>query len=104
MLNKALAEMFGTFFISFFGIGRIFLSERYPQNFPAFWIPIVWGLIISLMIFLIGHVSGAHFNPAVTLAFVIDKRLPMAQAPIYWASQMIGGLAAIGLLEILKKT
>ena len=103
MIHKALAEMIGTFTMIFVGGGSIVLTERYPQIFPASIIPIAWGLTITLMIFAVSHISGAHFNPAVTLAFVAAKRLPLARAPIYWTSQIVGGLMAVGLLEVLKK-
>ena len=103
MIRKAMAEMIGTFTMIFVGGGSIVLTERYPQIFPPFIIPLAWGSIIALMIFAVSHVSGAHFNPAVTLAFVVAKRLPLAQVPIYWTSQIVGGLTAIGLLEVLKK-
>ena len=95
--------MIGTFTMIFVGGGSIILTERYPQIFPVFIIPIAWGSTIALMIFAVSHVSGAHFNPAVTLAFVAAKRLPLALVPLYWASQMVGGLTAICLLEVLKK-
>ena len=103
LAHKALAEMIGTFTMIFVGGGSILLTERYPQIFPPFIIPLAWGSTIALMIFAVSHISGAHFNPAVTLAFVAAKRLSLAQVPIYWTSQIVGGLAAIGLLEVLKK-
>ena len=103
LTQKALAEMIGTFTMIFVGGGSIILTEKYPHIFPIFIIPIAWGCTIALMIFALGNVSGAHFNPAVTLAFVAAKRLPLALIPLYWTSQMVGGLAAISLLEALKK-
>ena len=103
VMQKALAEIIGTFTMIFVGGGSIVLSERFPQSIPTFIVPIAWGLAICLMIFALGHVSGAHFNPAVTLAFAVSKRLPVGQIWFYWLSQFIGGLFAIGLLEVLKK-
>ena len=103
MLNKLLAEIFGTFMLVFIGGGSILLSEKYPHIFPAFCIPIAWGLTISVMIWVVGGVSGAHFNPAVTLAFAVAKRFPPAQVLTYWASQLLGGILAVGLLTILQK-
>ena len=101
LTHKALAEIIGTFTMIFVGGGSIILSERHL--IPAYYIPIAWGLTIALMITAMGHVSGAHFNPAVTLAFAAAKRLPLAQVWVYWGSQFIGGLAAICLLEVLKR-
>ena len=76
IIHKAVAEMVGTFAVIFVGGGSIVLSERYPQAFPTFCIPIAWGLAVTLMIFAAGRISGAHFNPAVTLAFAVAKRIP----------------------------
>ena len=102
-IHRALAEMTGTFAVIFVGIGSIVLSEKYPHVIPRFCVPAAWGLIISLMIFLFGRVSGAHFNPAVTLSFAVAKRFPTTQILVYWISQFIGGVTAMGLLAVLKK-
>ena len=103
MMHKAVAEIIGTFTMIFVGGGVIILTERYPQIVPSFIVPIAWGLTIAIMIFTFGHVSGAHFNPAVTLVFAVSKRLPASEIFLYWGSQLVGGLIAIGLLEALKK-
>jgi aquaporin NIP len=103
LVRQAAAEMIGTFMIIFVGGGSIVLSERYPQVFPAVSIPIAWGVTIALMILAVGHISGAHFNPAVTLAFAATKKFPMTQIFTYWSSQFIGGLVAISLLEVFKR-
>ncbi len=101
LMPKALAEMVGTFAMIFVGGGSSLLVER--GIVPAFCIPIAWGLVIGLMIFAVGNISGAHFNPVVTLASVVTKRLPSSLVFVYWGSQFIGGLSAVGLLAILKK-
>lgn len=101
LTHKALAEIIGTFTMIFVGGGSIALSEKHIL--PSFCIPIAWGLTVALMIFAAGHISGAHFNPAVTLAFAVSKRIAISDVPIYWGSQLGGGLMAIGLLELLKK-
>ena len=103
LTQKAIAEVIGTFTMIFVGGGSIVLSEKFPQIFPSFIVPVAWGLTITLMIFAVGHVSGAHFNPAVSLAFVVAGRLPASQIFLYWGSQFCGGLMAISLLEALKK-
>ena len=102
LVHKILAETAGTFAMVFAGYGTLLLSEKYPHAVPAFCVPLVFGLVITGMIFAFGHVSGAHFNPAVTLAFAAAKRLPLNQIFIYWGSQFLGGLAAIGLLSVLQ--
>jgi aquaporin NIP len=101
LTQKALAEMIGTFAVIFVGGGSIILSERHLV--PSFCVPIAWGLMVCLMIIAVGHISGAHFNPAVTLAFTVAKGFPITQVPVYWLSQFIGGVTAIALLAVLKK-
>ena len=93
--------MIGTFAIIFVGGGSILLVER--NLIPAFCIPLAWGAVIALMIVAMGSVSGAHFNPAVTLAFAVTKRLPSSLVLFYWGSQTLGGLGAVGLLGMLQK-
>ncbi|MBP9733037.1 MAG: aquaporin [Candidatus Omnitrophica bacterium] len=100
--HKALAEVIGTFAMIFIGGGSMILAERFPQ-IPGIFIPAAWGGIIALMILAVGNISGAHFNPAVTLAFAAFKRLPAEQIPVYWLSQFAGGLMAVTLLGVLKK-
>ena len=101
--HKAIAEIIGTFTMISVGGGSILLCEKFPQIFHPFIIPITWGLIIAVMIFAMGHISGAHFNPAVTLAFAVTKRIPSTQVPLYWMSQCVGGLGAALLLIMLRR-
>jgi aquaporin NIP len=98
---KALAEMGGTFALIFVGGASIILTER--NILPSICVPIAWGLMVFLMIIAVGHISGAHFNPAVTLAFAVAKRIPVDQIWFYWASQAVGGVAAVNLLRVLGK-
>ena len=58
---------------------------------------LVFGLIITVMIYAFGHISGAHFNPAVTLAFVLARHFPVRQLIGYWIAQLLGGLLAVSL-------
>ncbi len=100
---KALAEMTGTFAIIFVGGSSILLSEKFPGQFPAAGVAITFGSIVALMILALGVRSGAHFNPAVTLAFAIAHGFPAAQIILYWSSQLAGGLLAACLLLFLKR-
>ena len=100
---KALAEMAGTFAMIFVGGSSILLSERYPQIFPSFGIALTFGTVIALLILAAGNLSGAHFNPAVTLAFAAAKRFPVSHIGAYWLSQCAGGLGAAGLLILMRK-
>lgn len=101
MLCKVLAEMGGTFALIFVGGASIILSEK--NLIPSICIPIAWGFMVFLMIIAVSHVSGAHFNPAVTLAFAISKRLPASEVVFYMTSQLLGGVIAVSLLGALNK-
>lgn len=62
---------------------------------------LVFGLIITVMIYAFGHISGAHFNPAVTLAFVLARHFPLRRLIGYWIAQLVGALTAAGCLRLL---
>jgi MIP family channel proteins len=64
-------------------------------------VSLVFGLIITVMIYTFGHISGAHFNPAVTLAFVVARHFPVRRLVGYWCAQMVGALAAALCLRLL---
>ncbi len=100
-MHKALMEMAGTFMVIFIGGGSMLLAEK--NLIPSYFIPVAWGLTVCLMIFAVGHISGAHFNPAVTLAFTAAKQFPVTQVPLYWLSQCAVGVFAILLLSELRK-
>lgn len=96
-----LAEFIGTFAMVFIGCGSIMVAERFPGSIPEFAIPTVFGLVVAAMIYAVGHISGAHFNPAVTLAFAVARHFPLREVLSYWIAQTAGALAAIGTLAVL---
>ncbi len=77
------------------------VAERFPATISPSVIPVVFGLAVAVMIYALGHISGAHFNPAVTLAFAVGRHFPLKQIPFYWLAQFTGALAASGLLALL---
>ena len=101
MLKPALAEAIGTFVLVFAGCGAIMVSERFPGAVAPASIPLVFGLAIGTMIYAVGHISGGHFNPAVTLGFATVGRFPKKHVPVYWAAQFAGAVLAISLLNLL---
>jgi aquaporin NIP len=101
LFKKSLAEAIGTFTLVFAGCGSIMVAERFPGTVPPSVIPVVFGLAVAVMIYAVGHISGAHFNPAVTLAFAVGRHFPLKQLPFYWIAQYSGALAASGLLVLL---
>lgn len=101
LLKKSLAEAFGTFALVFAGCGSIMVAERFPGTVSPSIIPVVFGLAVAVMIYAVGHISGAHFNPAVTLAFAVARHFPFRQVLFYWAAQFSGAFAGIGVLVFL---
>lgn len=93
-----LAEVIGTFFLTLVSAAPVVISKvgEHPLDIVAKVAP-AGGLVASL-IYVVGPVSGAHFNPAVTLAFCLRRAFPWTQAIPYWLSQLAGGFAAAGLL------
>src|SRR5690348_9590903 len=99
--KKSLAEALGTFTIVFAGCGSIMVSERFPGAISSSAIPVVFGLAVAVMIYAVGHISGAHFNPAVTLGFAVARHFPLSRVFVYWTAQIVGAVSAIGLLVLL---
>jgi MIP family channel proteins len=98
LFNKAFAEALGTFAITLFGCGAISVSQRFPGAVSSGTVPIAFGLVVATMIYAVGHISGAHFNPAVTLAFAVARHFPRQQLLIYWVAQFLGALGGIAFL------
>jgi aquaporin NIP len=92
-LRKLVAEAIGTFGLVFAGPGAIVIDAK-TGELGHLGVAITFGLIIMAMIYATGHISGAHFNPAVTLAFAVTRHLPWRLAAGYWIAQLVGGVAA----------
>lgn len=99
--HKAVAEFIGTFALVFAGCGSMMVLERMPGAISPFFVPIVFGLVISCTIYAVGHISGAHFNPAVTFAFALARHFPKKEILVYWAAQFGAGFAALIALSVL---
>jgi aquaporin NIP len=91
------AEAFGTFALVFAGAGAIMVDAK-THALGHVGIAITFGLVIMAMVYAIGHVSGAHFNPAVTFAFALTRHFPWSRAAVYWMAQLAGALAAAAVL------
>lgn len=89
-----LAEMIGTFFLVFMGCGAAILAELNPHVFPSFLVPLVFGGTVVILVYALGHISGAHFNPAVTLAFTAIKGFPKRRMLGYVSFQFMGAIMA----------
>ncbi|KHN11607.1 Aquaporin NIP2-1 [Glycine soja] len=102
--RKVLAEIIGTFLLVFVGSGSAGLSKIDERMVSKLGASLAGGLIVTVMIYSIGHISGAHMNPAVSLAFTTAVRhLPWPQLPFYIAAQLTGAISAsYTLRELLR--
>jgi len=94
------SEFIGTFSLVFFGTGAIVVADANPGMIPHFAVAAAFGLVVMTMIYAIGDLSGAHINPAVTIAFWLARRLPGRDVLPYAMSQLLGALAASGVLRL----
>jgi|GraSoiStandDraft_14_1057315.scaffolds.fasta_scaffold91426_1 MIP family channel proteins len=103
--QKLVAEFIGTFALIFFGAGSIcadqFLHSTGQGGLGLLGIALAHGLAIGLMVTAIGHISGGHLNPAVTIGFWVTKRLSTFDAILYWIAQLAGAVAAAYLLRTI---
>ncbi|HEX5989172.1 MAG TPA: aquaporin [Solirubrobacterales bacterium] len=101
LARRAAAEGFGVFALVFAGCGAIVAEATDPGTLGTVGIALTFGLVVMAMVYATGHLSGAHLNPAVTLAFVLTRHLPRAEAAAYLAAQVLGALLAAGLLAAI---
>ena len=102
MSKRALAEFFGTFWLVFGGCGAAVLAAAFPAVGIGFeGVALAFGFTVLTMAFAIGHISGCHLNPAVSVGLVVGKRFPASDLPAYVIAQVIGGVAAAGVLYII---
>jgi len=101
--QKLIAEFLGTFALIFFGAGSI-CADQYLQGaggFGLLGVALAHGLAIGIMVSALGHISGGHFNPAVTIGFWVTKRLNTVDTLLYWVAQLVGAIAAAFLLKAI---
>jgi aquaporin NIP len=98
-VRKLAAEFIGTFTMIFVGCGAISVEVSQPGVIGHFGISMIFGLVVGAMIYATGHISGAHFNPAVTLGFASTDRFPWKQVPAYVLAQGAAALVAMALLK-----
>jgi aquaporin NIP len=93
------AEFIGTFFLVFIGVGSVATDVLWGVP-GAVGISLAFGAAVATMIYAVGHLSGAHFNPAVTVAFAGIGRFPVSEVPAYIAAQLLGGTVAALVLDV----
>jgi aquaporin NIP len=101
LLRRSIAEAIATFALVFAGCGAIVTDATRDGVLGAGGVAAVFGLVIMVMVYATGHLSGAHINPAVTLAFTLSRHFPPREALTYIAAQCVGAIAAaLALLAI----
>ena len=100
-MRRPLAEFLGTFILVFAGTGAIVINQLTGGVIGHAGIALTFGLVVLAMIYTFGDISGAHLNPAVTIAFAAAGRFPWKEVPLYLGSQLAGAFAASGLLKFL---
>ena len=98
LLRALAAEAIGTFALVFAGAGAIMVDAK-THALGHVGVAITFGLVIMVMIYAVGHVSGAHFNAAVTFAFALTRHFPWSRAFAYWTAQLVGAVIAAALLR-----
>lgn len=102
MIKKLSAEFFGTFWLVFGGCGGAILAAGFPELGIGFLgVAFAFGLTVLTMAFAVGHISGGHFNPAVSLGLAIGGRFSWSDLLPYWVSQVIGGILAAVILYVI---
>jgi MIP family channel proteins len=101
LARRGLAEGLAAFALVFAGCGAIVADEVYGGELGRVGMALAFGLVIMVMVYATGHLSGAHINPAVTLAFTLSRHFPLREAVIYITAQCAGAMAAaVTLLAI----
>ena len=102
LFKRASAEFFGTFWLVFGGCGSAVLAAAFPQLGIGFvGVSLAFGLTVLTMAYAIGHISGCHLNPAVSVGLVVGKRFPASELLPYIIAQVAGAIAASGVLYII---
>jgi aquaporin Z len=97
--KRAFAEFLGTFWLVFGGCRSAVLAAAFPGLGIGFaGVALAFGLTVLTMAFAIGHISGCHLNPAVSVGLVVSKRFPISELPAYVVAQVLGGIAGSAAL------
>ena len=101
-MKKLTAEFFGTFWLVLGGCGSAVLAAAFPELGIGFaGVALAFGLTVLTMAYAVGHVSGAHFNPAVTVGLASAGRIPWSTVPGYVVAQVLGGIAGALVLYLI---
>ena len=100
--KRSFAEFIGTFWLVFGGCGAAVLAAAFPGLGIGFaGVALAFGLTVMTMAFAIGHISGCHLNPAVSVGLVVARRFPISDLPAYVIAQVLGGIVGSGVLYLI---
>ncbi len=101
-MKAILAEFLGTFWLVLGGCGSAVLAAAFPEvGIGLHGVALAFGLTVLTMAYAVGHISGGHFNPAVSVGLWVGGRFPVAKLPGYVVAQVLGGIAAGGVLYLI---
>jgi aquaporin Z len=102
LAKRACAEFIGTFWLVFGGCGSAVLAAAFPLHGIGFLgVALAFGLTVMTMAYAIGHISGCHLNPAVSIGLAVGKRFPASELPAYIIAQVAGGIVGAGVLLVI---
>jgi aquaporin Z len=100
--KKLLAEFFGTFWLVFGGCGSAVIAAAFPEvGIGLLGVSLAFGLTVLTMAYAVGHISGGHFNPAVSIGLTVAGKFSASELPGYIVAQVLGAIAAAGLLYVV---
>jgi len=103
-MKKLVAEAIGTFWLTFAGCGSAVIAAGFPNvGIGLLGVSLAFGLSVVTMAYAIGHISGCHLNPAVTVGLAVGGRFPGAQVVPYIVAQVVGAIVAAGLLYAIAR-
>jgi aquaporin Z len=100
-VRKSIAELVGTFALVFVGAGSIIANEFSGGQVGLLGIALAHGLVLAVVVSATGHISGGHINPAVTIGFLITRRLPVTTGIYYMVAQLLGAVLGAMLLRVV---
>ena len=102
LMKRATAEFIGTFWLVFGGCGSAVLAAKFPETGIGFLgVALAFGLTVLTMVYAFGHISGGHFNPAITIGMYTARRTPVADVAPYIIAQLLGAITGAGVLYII---
>ena len=102
LAKKVTAEFLGTFWLVLGGCGSAVLDAAFPNLGIGFLgVSLAFGLTVVTMAYAVGHISGGHFNPAVTAGLCVGKRIPASHVLPYWVAQVVGAIVAASVLYVI---